>query len=66
MAVTGEDDVVGDVVVVEDGVPNRNERAGRGGDAGKVGRVVVVKNFKVVEDIVESSRVESEQFGFLQ
>jgi hypothetical protein len=65
LAVTGEDDVVGDVVVVEDGVPSRDERAGRGRDTGKVGRVVVVKNFKVVEDIAESSRVESKQFGFL-
>ena len=41
-------------------MPNRNERAGGGGDASKVGRVVVVKNFKVVEDIMESSRIESE------
>ena len=60
MAVAGEDVVVGDVVVIEDGVFNSNERASRGRDSRKVGGVVVVEDFIVVEDIVESSRVESE------
>ena len=57
---TGEDDVVGDVVVVEDGVFNCNERAGRRRDSRKVVRVVVIENFKIVEDVVESGRVKSE------
>jgi len=65
LTVTGEDDVVGDIVVVEDGVLYSDKCAGRGGDTSKVVWIVIVKNFKVVEDIVESSGVESKKFGLL-
>ncbi len=65
MAVTGEDDVVGDIVVAEDGVLYSDKCAGRWRNAGKVIWIVIIENFKVVEDITESCGVESEKLGLL-